>query len=165
MKPSFTASVDSVLIGKALSKLEPGEEISYDDLEKIVPGRDLRGKHRYIMDTGRGLALKEASVVTGCVNGSGLKRLTAEEIVQIPDSTLSHIRKVTRKASRKVLCSDYEKLSADDKQKFNAGLSVLGAITQFTSQKALNAVNEKVEKVLGRLPTEETLMLFLKSGK
>lgn len=165
MKPSFTASVDSVLIGKAISKLKPGEEISYDDLEKIVPGRDLRVKQRYILETGRGLALKESSIVTGCVNGTGLKRLTNEEIVQIPDSTLSHIRKVSKRASRKVLCSDYEKLSAEDKQKFNAGLSVLGALHQFTSQKAINAVSEKVEKALGRLPVEDTLLLFLKEAK
>lgn len=165
MKPSFTASVDSVLVGKALSKLKPGEEISYADLEKQVPGRDLRVKHRYILETGRGLALKDSSVVTGCVNGKGLKRLTNEEIVQIPDSSLSHIRRVSKRASRKVLCSDYEKLSADDKQKFNAGLSVLGAITQFTSQKTLNAVNEKVEKALGRLPVEDTLLLFMRATK
>lgn len=165
MKATFEASVDSVIIGKKLSALSPGQTISYDALCALVPGRDLRVKHRYILETGRGLALKENKVVTGCVSGEGIKRLTDEEIVTLPESTISHIRRVSKRACRKVLCSDYDKLDAEGKRTFNAGLSVLGAITQFTSQKVLNDINERVAKAVARLPVEETLMLFMKSSK
>lgn len=165
MKATFQASVDSVVIGKRLCQLQSGEEISYDALCSLVPGRDLRGKHRYILETGRALAMKESNVVTGCVSGKGVKRLTNAEIVSLPDSTFASIRRSAKKASRKVLCSDYEKLTVEDKQKFNSSMSVLGAIVQFTSVKALNAVEDRVQKAMARLPIEETMGLFLKAGK
>lgn len=163
--PTFQASVDSVIIGKKLSALSPGEEITYEALSLLVPGRELRGKHRYILETGRGLALKENNVVTGCVSGKGVKRLTDEEIVDIPDATIAGLRRVAKKASRKVLCADYDKMGADDKKKFNSGLSVLGALLQFTTNKSLNYVAERAEKSANRLPVDETLTLFLKASK
>lgn len=163
--PTFAASVDSVIIGKRLSALKSGEEVSYDALSALVPGRDLKVKHRYILETGRGLAMKESNVVTACVSGKGIKRLTNEEIVTIPEATISHIRRVSKKASRKTLCSDYEKLNAEGKQKFNAGLSVLGALLQFTTQKAISAIEDRAGTAANRLPTDETIALFLKNSK
>lgn len=163
--PTFAASVDSVIIGKRLSALKSGEEVSYESLAALVPGRDLKIKHRYILETGRGLAMKESNVVTACVSGKGIKRLTDEEIITLPDATISHIRRVSKKASRKTLCTDYDKLNAEGKQKFNAGLSVLGALLQFTTNKSLNAISERAGTAVNRLPTDETIALFLKNSK
>jgi hypothetical protein len=163
--PTFAASVDAVLLSKTLAQLKPGEQVSYDALGALVPGRELLGKHRYLMDTARGIALKEHGIVTGCVSGKGLKRLTNEEIVTLPDATIAHIRRVSKRASRKVLCTDYEALDAAGKQKFNSSLSVMGAIIQFTGSKSLAAVSDKTEKAMARLPVDETLMLFMKNAK
>lgn len=163
--PTFAASVDSVLLAKHLSALKPGEQISYDTLSALVPDRELLGKHRYLLDSARGMVLKDGGIVIGCVSGQGLKRLTNEEIVSLPDATIAHIRRVSKRASRKVLCTDYEKLDAAGKQKFNASLSVLGAIGQFTSQRSLDAVGDRVEKAMARLPIDETLALFLRTTK
>lgn len=165
MKATFQTSVDAVVLGKRLCQLKSGEEVSYADLESLVPGRNLRGKDRYILYSATKVALKESNMVVACVSGKGMKRLTNEEIADLPTSALSHVRRTLKRTSRKVLCSDYDKLNAEGKEKFNSSMSVMGAILQFTSQKSMNAIGERVKTAVNRLPVEETVGLFLKNSK
>ncbi len=165
MKTTFAAGADSILLGKKLASLALGEEISYEALERIVPGRDLRKAHRYLLDTARRMAMKDGDVVTGCVSGKGVKRLTNEEILDIAECTIGHIRRSSKKGAYKTLKADYEKLDEEGKARFNTGLSVLGAISQFTTNKVMNAVGDSVAAAKNRLPMAETLGLFLKNAK
>lgn len=165
MKAIFQTSVDAVALGKRLCQLKSGEELSYDALESLVPGRNLRGKDRYILYSAARVALKESNIVVSCVSGKGVKRLTNDEIADLPTSAISHVRRTLKRTSRKVICSDYDKLNDEGKQKFNASMSVMGAILQFTSQKSLNAIGERVTTAMNRLPVEETVGLFLKNSK
>lgn len=162
MKTIPQISVDAQVLGKFLCTLKMGQEIGYDELNKIVPGRKLQNGDNYVLQTARRYALRESSVVVEIIRGKGIKRLTDAEIAQLATPAIRRIRHTSKRASGKVVCADYEKLSADDKTAFNSGLSVLGTLHHFTSEKAQRIISESAAKALTRLPLDQTLKLFAK---
>lgn len=157
MKTIPTISVDSLTLGKRFCKLAVEEEMTYEAINALLPGRDVQNGDRYILQTALKYALRESGIVIEVMHGKGVKRLNDSEIASLSDSAIPKIRKVASRIIRKVTCADYEKLNGDDKTKYNAGLSVLGVIQQFTSQKACDTISKGVAAVSNRLSFEQTV--------
>ncbi len=157
MKTIPQISVDALTLGKRFCKLTIGEEMSYDEINSIVPGRDVQNGGRGILCTARNYAQREASVVVEVVHGKGIKRLGDGEISELAEAVVPKLRKICSRTARKISCADYDKLNPGAKTKYNAGLSVLGVIQQFTTEKARAKISEAVNSVSARLSFDQTI--------
>ena len=166
MKTIPQIGIDSLTLGKRFCKLTIGEEMSYEEINAIIPGRDVQNGGRGILCTARNYAQREASIVVEVVHGKGIKRLADNEISDLAGAAIPKLRKICSRTARKIACADYDKLNPEEKTKYNAGLSILGAIQQFTTEKVRAKIAEVVTAVSNKLSfdqiVESTKKLFSK---
>jgi len=103
MKPTFEKSVDTQKLAKFFAAMAPDQFVSYAELNAMLPGCNLQNGDRHTLDSARRSVLRENSVVIGTVIGKGVKRLTDEEITDLPEGAIAHIRRATDKTGKKLL--------------------------------------------------------------
>ena len=157
----FQKSPDTILIAKRLCALQPDEVVTYAELGALVPDRNLTGNDRHILDSARGDALRE-KIVTECVTGQGLRRLTDEQIAKLPAHVVKSIHRKAKKGMKKAVCADPEKMNDSHKKDHLVGLSALGAMLLCSKQKTINAIESAVIKTQKRLPSTSVFALFEK---
>ena len=163
MNPQFKTNPLVEKLANSLAKLELGQRLTYAELNKAT-GLALNGKHRHILCGACNKALKEHKVVIGAVRGVGIKRLTDTEMMDIPTEATGRIRRASQKALRKVICSDESKLTDTEKRQRMAGISILGALRQFSSNaKKHLAYGKKMEGSLAQVELKQVLGLFEKT--
>ena len=144
-KPAaFETSPDTILLGKRLGALAKGEFVSYSALNDLVPDRHLTGRDRFILDSARSYALKESNSVTECVTGEGLKRLTDDELAELPQHVIAGVRRKARKGLAKASKAIPEQMTNGSKAKWLYGLSALGAVAQCLRRSTLLKLENRV---------------------
>ena len=157
-------SVDSQLLAKKLATVKPGDTITYEQLAEVVSLRTNDPKFKGYLLTARKMVLRTNALVIeplgGDDRGVGLVCLSDEQKVSLATPVLRRIGRMTRRAARKIITADYEKLSDEGKREFNKGLSLLGTMEMFTKPKTAATIeNASAAK---RISFDETMKLFVK---
>lgn len=152
-------SVDTQLIIARLKKLEKGDFIEYAELSKIVNG-DIQRRNRCSLDRARHRLLKDERMVFEVVQGKGIKRINDVDSIGIGTNATRRVRRLSRKAAEKMMCTDYEKLSREDRVEFNTQISVLGALCVITQTNKIKSIQTAVEQSQEKLALNKTLELF-----
>lgn len=152
-------SVDARLLSERLAKCEPDELVTYEELGKIIGIDDVREK-RGLLQTARRRVLNDKQFVFAAVANEGVKRLDDHNILSVGEQAICQVHKLTRRASRKLLCAKYDSLSKVDQVTFNAHISVLGALALVTKADKQKHIAEAVEKSAKQLPMASVLELF-----
>lgn len=156
----FQTSADTIIVAKRLLKLEPGEILTIEEANRLVPGRKLFGNSRHVLTSAIRYVLKNDGVVIASVRSVGVKRMQNDDIPSLGDAAIHHIRRTSKRTASKIVRgSNYDSMSNPSKQKFNQTLSVLGALRQFTAPKALTAVSDAVNKSGSRLALKDVVNL------
>lgn len=156
-------SVDTQLIIKRLKQAAVGDTITYQELTTLVGG-NIQGNKRYLLQSARGHVLRNEHMVFDCIEDVGVKRISDSEIVEtVPNHTMTRIRRTAKRGVRKLACAEYELLSGDEKTRFNAGASLLGAIAQLSKPTSLELIGPKIMEAQDKLPLAKTLELFAKT--
>lgn len=163
MKTIKEISIDSQAIYKRISTAIPGETILYSELSGII-GRDIQ-KYRSCLYTALSMALRENNMVFDATRGIGITRLKNDQIPgTVGGDALMRIRRVSKKAAKKIVATDYDNLPNDLKIKHNANLSILGAFCQMTKQKAVKQIEDAINlNDINKLTYAKTLEQFKKA--
>lgn len=157
-------SVDVRLVADRLRQAKPDEVIPYQVFNEIIRG-DVQFKQAWVLMQARKVVLREDRMVFECVRGVGLKRLTDSGISGIGEQSIAHIHRHSARATKKMACADYATLGNEEKIRYNAHLSVLGALRAVTTKRKI----EKLEIAAGeqnrQLALKDTLKLFANGGE
>ena len=157
-------SIDTHVVYKRITALNPGEIVSYTELSTLI-GRDFQSFGRGNYETAQKIALRENRMVFSSVRGVGIKRLKNEEIPAVVGyGTMTKIRKAAKRGGKKIIASDYDTLSSEGKIRHNTGLSILGAFVQMTRPKSIAQIDEAVKvEDMNKLTYAKTLEQFKRS--
>ena len=157
------ANVDTrILYDFIVLKLVKEKEafLSYAQLNASIGGRDVQGDAYGMLRTARKRVDKDFHLLIETVNREGIKK--SESVYGALERTIKHIGRSSRRTSKRVVNAMVDR-EMDDEQRIKAGigLSVLGALEQFSKPKAQKLLEVKVrENQAKELPTAETLRLF-----
>lgn len=158
-KTQYEMSADSRAIFDRLKACKVGDVVSYDEIDKIAR-RNVRGRDRYVLVSAIKAALREG-LVFDAVRGVGVKLLNDVEIVSTAEGVIPRIRRLSRRATRKLTSvRDFNGLPNDHKVKHNATLSMLGAVSMFARGESVSKVEGEVRKANQTLSLGATLELF-----
>lgn len=157
--PIAVLSANTELLIKYLIALKPNEQITYEQMHKLLPNCDLRGKQAYILQSARRVALNTYNIATLAVHGVGIKRATDGELSQLGEGFRKRIHRAAKKLGRQVTCADFSKLTNDEKTTANYSLSMAGALALFTTRKQRDLLAAKVQQAGNKLAAVEVLAL------
>ena len=161
--PIGQISVDSALLAKRLAQAEMGQLIKYDELNAIIH-RDVQNGAYSNLQRARIVVQRENKMVFGTVSGEGIVRLTDEQIAESYRAPVAHIRRTASKAGKAVVCADMTKLKPEAQRSVSTGLSIVGAIALFSSNKSIQCVQDaaKPAAIPAKINVEEIIGLFAK---
>lgn len=148
--------IDAQLVYAALDELGVDQEISYEELSRLI-SRDIQ-QHRGVLATARRNLLKNNKVFA-VIPTVGLKRVDDRSKVLMAAHELSRIRAISRKSS-KILAAvaDFAGLPNDLKLRHNATMSICGALLECASAKSVRRIEKTLANTNGStLPVAETL--------
>ena len=142
-RPTFSMSADTRAAFDLLASAKVGGTVTYDDLAAVTR-RDVRGDDRYVVASAR-RALEREGVIFGVLHGVGLKRLTDAEILADAERAYPRIRRASRRAALRALSiENFDALSAEDKSRHNAMVSVFGAVAAMTDYRSIKKIEQRV---------------------
>jgi len=124
-----------------------GQEMSYEELSKVLGHNILQQKYRSCLASARRILIKEHDIVFDTIRSVGIQRLNDAEIVLEGAVGIRKVRRACKRTARKVVCANYSTLSQDNKNTHNQSLSTLGALMHVTSIKEQRKVGHAVSKV------------------
>ena len=151
MKAIPEAHPDTEVLYSRLRECKKGDEIDYATLGSLI-GRNVQGDARGLLYTARNRARARDGLVFEAIRGIGLKCLSNSETVHAASSALKHVRRYTKRASRKLITVDYDALNKEDQTEHNTHLSILGAMGLMASPRNQAKVLAAVEETHARLP-------------
>lgn len=143
-------SIDTSLLYDRLKALNPGEMVSYTELNGIIK-RDVQRSGKNCLYSARKRALKHDQIITECVPNEGVKRPHDADVVN-SDAPIKKIRRACERQIVTLACVSYSDLSPDDRTKHNTQASMLGFIRVGTLPSSVKKVERKVANVTERLP-------------
>lgn len=153
-------SVDARLLHQKLKTIEIGATVTWDDLSSVI-GRDVRDSGYSALTTARRRVQIDDGMIFDAVHTIGLKRLTDIEIVSSGQSFVDRVRRIARKGAKRLLSvKDFDKLPNNVKVSHNAYASLLGAITQVSSESKVRMLEKHVQNTQQALPLAKTLEVF-----
>lgn len=141
-QPNFKLGVDATTLVKRLETCEVGTIIPYSELNKLIGG-DVQLKNHGALTTARKILLREQRIVFGVVHGVGLKRLKPSEVVEQESTTISKIKRASRRSMTRLAATDYEALNADEQAKHRLVSATLGAVALCTGTKAQHRLEQQ----------------------
>lgn len=152
-----------VLAGR-LSRLQPGEEISYKELSDLI-GQDVQNGSRNRLNAARRIVERDHHMVLAPVLGKGIKRLDSNDAPVIGESARKTIsRKSRRTVKRLIAVVSDASISNDARIAINAELSMLGAIAVCANDRNLKTITDAV-KIAGNELAPSKAIEALKSVK
>ena len=152
-------SADSRALYERLGRCKVGDVLSYEEMERLTR-RDLRNGERYVLYSALRQSLRDGRAF-GCIRGIGVKFLTDGEIVADADGVAPRIRRLSRRASRKLAAvRDFDKLPNDQKIRHNTLMSLFGAITAFGRESSIAKIETEVKRTSQKLSLAATLEAF-----
>lgn len=160
MNPQFRPHPDAVRLAAEMRKLKEGDLITYEQVQAILPHRDIKKKDRHIVASARKLLHRDDLKVFESVTGKGYKLCTAEEIADIPTSVRERGRRANKRALLKLATIDTTKVSAALRQKVETEATVLATLIHFSEPKCVKVIGGKVADKGVRIDATEALKLF-----
>lgn len=157
---SFQASGDAKILAHVLRGASIGDLVSYSKLTAAI-ARDVQTDARSVLETARQIVQREDKMIFDAVRGMGLKRLTDEEIVGLGDRTRDHVRRSARRVVKKMVCVDYNNLSAEKQVQHNTALSMFGLFAEIATDKSTLRLSEAVKDARSDLPIIKASMAAL----
>jgi hypothetical protein len=156
--PLFLRSYETSKLAEVLSKMEPGDMVSYAALSEAC-SVDVAGTS-YQLRSAREIVSRENNIVTEPVYGQGIRRLTNGEIVNAATKGAMLISRRAKKEGEKLSKSDFAALDDAARRKYATHASVFGAIALMSSNRGVKAIEAAVTGLQRELPIKETLALF-----
>lgn len=141
-----------------LAKLEPGSTISYQELANGI-GRDVTRAARHLLQSACNQLLNERRMAFAAVRKVGIKRLTAEEAVNVGMDSLSRIRGYAKRGIQKISSGNFADLSNEMKIIHNGYVSVLATIAYAADPRNMSNILA-CSSTQQPLPRKETLALL-----
>ena len=158
--PSEKTSIDVQTLYDLLHKTRTGDVVSYEALHEAI-GRDVREANRYLLLRAIELIRRDHNYVFGTVRRVGVKRLADGEIVGAAAADVASIRRKARKAASKLTCvTDFDALTADERIRHNATVSLFGAVHSMTKRPQVKKLEAAVQSAGRSLPLAKTLEMF-----
>lgn len=153
-------SIDTRLLANHLSKANPGDVLTYDDLSKVI-GRDVRGKQGYQrLQSARRVVRRENDMIFATIAKVGLRCCDDAGKVRIANGYIDRVHSAAKKGINVVSAINYDKLENNDRIALNATASHLGVLHQITTAKAQKKLTQAVTEVNDKLPLAKTLEQF-----
>src|SRR5579872_7337382 len=146
-------AIETKIVLDRLVKAQPGETISYDELNKLT-GCDVR-KRRNVLTTPINKLLNEQAMVFVSEVGKGIRRLTNDEIPALGSRDIGRIGRLAKRSIRRLAATDYDKLSEQGKIQHNTHMTLLSLMQRSSTARSLTLVQEAVTKRTNPLPVGE----------
>lgn len=159
-KPSFQLSPDTRKLADKFIGMKPGEQVTYEQLNALVPGRDVQDDARKIMDHARKIARDEDNAVIECVHGIGMERITNDNVPRTQHRHLAQVRHQAKEGAAKLQCADMSSLSAEKQSQVMGGLALFGTIQLFTKAKSVKQVHDAAAQQQTPMVTDAVIELF-----
>lgn len=157
-KPRFEIHVDTRLLYQRIIETPIGGTVTYADLGAAI-SRTVTGAD-YNLQSALRMARRDDGAYFDNIHGVGYRRMTADDIASSGINDVTRMRRMSRRAVEKQMSIKTNDLAPDRRKVQLATLALLGAVTQFTSRKAISAASGAVEKAGREIPLADTLRLF-----
>jgi hypothetical protein len=155
----FQRSAEVAILLKRFEELDPGETITYEEINMLIPGIDCQRTERWIMESARKAALRDDSIVLACVREVGLKRIVRGEIVEAAQDQFSRIRQQAKKGLTQLDCAEYDTLNEVERLSYGQRRAAFGVLQLFS--KPLEISKLKLSSTTARDTAKGTLGLFM----
>jgi hypothetical protein len=128
-------------------------------MDKII-GRSVQKSCRGALQTARNQCRNELRIVFSTISSVGIKRLKNEEIPDLADARLAHIRRTASKGIAETMCSDYSTLPKDQQVKYNTNIAMLSTQRELAKSSSVSAISNEVRATHNTLPIGKVMQLF-----
>ena len=149
-------SADTLFIYERLQKTQIGEEVTYDELSKLIGRKVAPG----MLVTARKKAMNDDQIVFGTIRNKGLKRLADSEVVSTAKATFLGIQRTTKRERRRLSSVKYEMLSKGEQGRHNGYAAALAMINEAAAPKQLAALEDTAVKNAQKLSMIQTIDAF-----
>ena len=150
-------SLDAKIIYELLSKIEIGETVTYDQINKAIT-RNIRVKPQALYSA-FSMAKRLDSAVFSCVQNVGYRRLNDNEIIaETSQYTTVRTRNLANRAVKNYNCVNQNNLSSEMQSKLNVNFSLACTLKQLSTPKIINEIERKPTPSL--IPINDVLNLF-----
>lgn len=165
--PFQTSPENAAIIEKlqiVLSETPIDGTVTYTILSRVA-GVDIAVKHRSLLDIARKRSEKELRCVFATVRGIGVKRLTAEESVEIGPPAISSIRRKSNGTARRIEHLSSSNSLSDTSQKraiaYSSMLRAIGMMADNNKARVIAAIVNPANPI----PPKDILKMFEKPEK
>jgi len=148
-----TISAETEVLFHLISKLIPGELLTYDAMSKSI-GFEIR-KKRGPLRSARRKARNENRITTVTVKNEGIRRAAGMEYCDVVTQATIQTGRKLRNAVKDSVCmpeEEYNALQNSEKIQLNLRRSQAGAMAEFTKPKTIKRLTAVVEKTGTRIP-------------
>lgn len=128
-----------------LAEINEGGEVSYEEIATALGKQEFTTKLRGSLAAARKRLIREKGIVFGVNRAVGLKRLTPAEIVDASRGGIHRVSRQCRRSMKTLGCADFQRLSADEKIKHNASMSIYGALAASSSLSSIKRIETVVK--------------------
>lgn len=157
-KPQFEMSLETRLLVDLLSKVEPGGNVTFDEMAGKV-GEKVAGDYSPLQSAKR-IVFNETGAVFSSVRGVGYVRLRDSEIVGDAAADRRRVYRMTKRATRKLATVDFSKLSQADQLTHNVEMTIFNAQRNLAKKSAESKVRAVISKENEALTLAKTLEAF-----
>ena len=155
------ASVDTNLLYIMISKMKPGDILTYlaMEIELSRPWSALRGSFQ----TARRRAQREDRIVLRNIRGVGYQRIDDNQIAGGVFDLIPKLRRANRREIKRIQCIEGGELDEKGRANYNAGRTITSFIATMLKPKSILKIENAIKAKGGELPTGEvtkTLKLF-----
>jgi hypothetical protein len=161
-QPLFRASSDTLALVRLLSKVEPGDLVTWNKMTDEL-GRDTRpdGAAYPAVLAARRILERDNRIAFEAEPTHGLRRLVNVEIVESGDRFVDRARRIVKRGVIRLTCADYAALPRDKQVQHNAKVSVLSAIAELGSAKSMRRIEHQIVDSDGALPAAKAAIAGL----
>ncbi|OEU68408.1 MAG: hypothetical protein BBJ57_02265 [Desulfobacterales bacterium PC51MH44] len=164
MKEFKKRSIFTQQIYSRLIESEPGDIISYNELEVLIGMSVQAGKSTSgygYLTTARNMCLNNDEIVFRPVTNEGLEHLVDGKLSDVGYNVIGSLRRKSKKGIKEVSAvKDFSSLSNTEKVMHNTARSVLGMFEYLTRPKKVAILEDAAEKAHKSIPFNETIKLF-----
>ena len=153
------------LLVERLAKLVEREQITYEELSKLLGENAQSERNRGRLASARRIVEREHGIVIVPIRNVGLMRGDNAAITATGHATIKHVRSVSRTRLKALGCVDVGKMNNEEKIQFNTVASHLGVLKEFSGTAAVKKIESAVQATADRLPVAKTVAAFLENGK
>lgn len=152
-------SPEALLLYERLKQAQPGDEITYFELSKIID-RNVQTIANKGLYTARKRCENIDHIVFSVIRGVGLRRMFNDEIPRSTQCNIDHIRRTARRAAKRLACVSYEELSRTAQLTHNTNMSLLGVLSEVSKPGGGKLLEQQITISNKVLPIGRTMELF-----